>query len=328
MKFAAILPHTKLYGGVKRFYELGNALHSLGHEFYVLTPDGKSPDWYAGSVTTMELEKLKEYEWATVFITELQYLPELLSATATLKVFYFVRASDKIGILKKHPGITVFANSTNVLEVAKKKFGIEAYPAFGGVNTRSFQPKELEPKGEEPIVIMMYGRLVERKKGTRLVVRACERLYRKGFNIRLLLFDTPVNEKARQVITNFNSTVPFEFIVDHPVSDNLSLYHKADIFVAAEKNAGISNTSAEAMASGIPVIATESGTRDFLVHMETGLIVSRWSWTIAKAIKLLINDFELRKRLAKKGRTAIEQLSWDNLAFNILDHPNLRSSEK
>lgn len=319
MKFAVILPHTKLYGGVKRFFELGDVFIKKGHEFKVLTPEGTAPLWYNGIIPTVPLAAANDEEFDAVFITETQFLDALSQLKTKHRILYFVRPSDKLSILKKYPEVRVYANSTNALETAKSKYRINAFPAFGGINVTTFFPKTLKVKDQnEPIVIMTYGRVVERKKGTKLVARACERLYKKGYNIKLLLFDTPVNEKAEKAIKKFTTTVPFDFILNHPVSDNVSLYHKADIFVSAEKKAGHSNTSAEAMASGVPVIGTNSGTKDFLIHNETGLVVSRWSRSIAKAMASLIDDFELRKRLALNGRLKIEEFSWEKLAERIL----------
>jgi glycosyltransferase involved in cell wall biosynthesis len=320
MKFAAILPHTKLYGGVKRFFELGDALIKKGHEFIVFTPEGLTPEWYNGSVVTRKLNELC-HDLQALFITETQYLEHLNNSQAKRKILYFVRPTDNLKILRKYPDVEVFANSTNSYEVAKSKYKIEAFKAFGGINTNRYYRKEIsEKKGSEAFTILTYGRIVEKKKGTKLVVRACERLYKKGYKLRLILFDTPVNDKAKVEIEKFKTKVPFEFIVNHPVAENVTLYHKADIFVSGEKNAGYSNTSAEAMASGIPVIATVSGTRDFLIHNETGIVVSRWSRRIARAIAILIDDFQLRKQLASAGRKKIEEYSWDNLAARILKY--------
>lgn len=39
LTMAAILPHTKLFGGVKRFLELGSVFESHGHRFLVFTPE-------------------------------------------------------------------------------------------------------------------------------------------------------------------------------------------------------------------------------------------------------------------------------------------------
>ena len=44
MILGVLLPHTKLYGGVKRFLELGNIFVEHGHRLIVLTKDGKDPN--------------------------------------------------------------------------------------------------------------------------------------------------------------------------------------------------------------------------------------------------------------------------------------------
>jgi glycosyltransferase involved in cell wall biosynthesis len=321
MTFAAILPHTKLYGGVKRFFELGNVFLERGYTFIVFTPDGVAPGWYVGKVQTVKLSELPAYELEAIFITETQFLPEVDKAKAKHKVLYFVRPSDNLKILRQYPSVELFANSTNAYETAKSKYNIEAFKAFGGINTNTFQPKPFVKKAPgEPFVIMTYGRLVEKKKGTRLVVKACERLYKAGLPVKLLLFDTPVNEKAQKAIDDFKTNVPFEFVVNHPVHKNQELFHRADIYVSAEKKAGHSNTTAEAMACGIPVIGTNSGTRDFLIDSVTGIVIWRWSWSISKAIRLLMQNEELRQTLAKNGRRKIEEFSWEALTDRILKH--------
>ena len=60
---------------------------------------------------------------------------------------------------------------------------------------------------------MAYGRIVERVKGTHYVVSACEKLYAQGYNIKLLLYDTPVDEGAARRIKEFTCKCPFEFVV-------------------------------------------------------------------------------------------------------------------
>ncbi|RPJ49591.1 MAG: glycosyltransferase [Acidobacteria bacterium] len=175
-----------------------------------------------------------------------------------------------------------------------------------------------EERGERGVTIMIYGRLSEKVKGTQLAVKACERLYKKFPNIRLLLFDTPVNESMAKAIENFKSSVPFEFITHHPVEKNVTLFHRADIFVAAEKGAGWANTVAEAMACGIPVVATRSGTADILINRETGLLVRRNAASIARGIRELIQSPGLRQQLAANGRKHIEQFDWHILANRII----------
>jgi len=327
MKLGVILPHTKLYGGVKRFLELGNIFETQGHEFFVFTPEGISPEWIRFKGNVVKLDELTNYQLDAIFFTETQFVNNILSANAKRKIFYFVRPTDKLNSFLKHKEIEVFANSTNNYLVARKKFNIDPFKAFGGINTTLFTPKNIEQKSDgEAFTIMSFGRITERRKGTRVVVKACERLYKQGYNIKLLLFDTPVGKKSEKAIEEFSSNVPFEYILNHPVEKNNELYSKADIYVAAERKTGYANTAVEAMATGIPVIATKSGTKDFLIDGITGLVVKRHPYFIAKAIKKMMNDFELRKQLANNGRKKIEEFDWETLANRIISH--LQQSDK
>jgi glycosyltransferase involved in cell wall biosynthesis len=84
--------------------------------------------------------------------------------------------------------------------------------------------------------------------------------------------------------------------------------------VAAEKKGGWSNTAAEALAAGVPVIGTKIGTRDFLIDMETGIKVWRHPYFIRRAIEKLIRQPALAQTLAANGRKKIEDFSWKKLA--------------
>ena len=50
MRIATFLPHVGVFGGVRRFVELGNAWVSAGHEVTLYHPEGNPPAWleYAG----------------------------------------------------------------------------------------------------------------------------------------------------------------------------------------------------------------------------------------------------------------------------------------
>ena len=91
MNFGVILPHTKLYGGVKRFLELGNALIDLHQHFTVYTPEGKAPDWFHFSGSTKTFASLKEDPIDVLFTTETPFVDVLCSANAKHKVCYHAK---------------------------------------------------------------------------------------------------------------------------------------------------------------------------------------------------------------------------------------------
>ena len=314
MNLGVILPHTKLYGGVKRFLELGNIFIELGHI------EGKSPDWYDFKGETKTFADLQKNEIDALFTTETKFLNELINANTKRRIFYHVRITENLRPILKQKNIEIFACSTNIYLHDKKKYGIEAFKALGGVNTANYSPKISYTVKSRPFCIVAYGRLVERVKGTKYIIKACEKLYKKGYNIRLLLFDTAVNEKAQLLIDNFSTVVPFEFIQNHPFEKNSELFNRGDLFVAAERHAGWSNTVCEAMACGLPVIATQAGTKDLLIDNETGLLTKRYVFLFRRKIKKLIEDEALRTRLGQNAYKHVQKFDWHQLALRIQEY--------
>jgi len=319
MKAGAILPHTHLYGGVKRFIELGRVFNEAGHTFTLYTPGGIAPNWTRNDVRVASFADLDVEFNDMLFITDRKYKKILLKANARYKIFYHVSLHHKARKMIRDKRLHIFACSSNVVWYDKYIFWRVPFLAAGGIDTEMFYPKEnIIPGKKDEFTILVYGRIHERVKGTKLVVRACEKLYKKYPFIRLVLFDTPVNPSMSMAIENFNTHVPFQFITNHPVEENAALFHQADIFVAAEKGAGWANTVAEAMACGIPVVATRSGTADILIDGVTGIRVKRNVNSIARGINKLILSPELRSTLAANGRKHIEKFTWQILAGKIL----------
>ena len=324
MKLGVLLPHTKLYGGVKRFLELGNIFIEKGHEFCVYTPDGKAPDWFAykGRMATFE-ELGQEETLDALFTTTVSYVPMLLQSGARHKIFYHVRIREKLKEIMKNREIEIYACSTNVYRHNLSHFGRESFLAVGGVTVRNYQTKtNYSVPADRPFVVMGYGRLAESVKGTKYVVKACEQLYKQGYNIKLLLFDTALNEAWQKLLDSFTCQCPFEFVKNHPFDRNSELFNRADCFVSAEnpRYSGWNNTVAEAMACALPVVSTKAGTADLIVDDETGIRSARWVFCFKRHIARLYHDEQLRQRLGTAARKHIGYYDWELVAQRILDH--------
>ena len=97
------------------------------------------------------------------------------------------------------------------------------------------------------------------------------------------------------------------------------------IFVRPSLTEGMPLTVLEAMASGLPVIATRvSGTSEIIAHNETGILVEPGNVEqLAEAIKYLVESPEEALRLGRNARAYIERyymkkFSWDAAASNVL----------
>lgn len=96
-------------------------------------------------------------------------------------------------------------------------------------------------------------------------------------------------------------------------------YRSVDIVVMAEKIAGWSNLTAEAMASGVPVICTPPGTINIAHHERTALVMAESTpEAIAENVQRLISFKGLAGKLADAADDLIRQYSWGSYTSQLL----------
>jgi glycosyltransferase involved in cell wall biosynthesis len=95
-----------------------------------------------------------------------------------------------------------------------------------------------------------------------------------------------------------------------------ALYAEADVFVLASHFEGYGMAYAEAVAHGLPVIGTSAGAIPDTVPPDAGLLVDPGdSFALAQALRRVIGDADLRRRLANAARAAAPQLpTWRHSA--------------
>ena len=92
-----------------------------------------------------------------------------------------------------------------------------------------------------------------------------------------------------------------------------AFYNRVAVFVLPSDYEGWGLPAAEAMACGAAVVTTRSGgVEDFAVHGENALLVPpRDPEALADAIASLLDDHDLRRRIAHRGAQTARQMSWD-----------------
>lgn len=323
LRLAVALPHLGVYGGIRRFLELGSVWASRGHHVALLTPGtgaGQRP-WLPFPGQIGELTALSAERWDAVLSPD----PDLfltVEAPGALKVFYAVLEGAPRAPEAWKRADLVLANSAGMRRHLARR-GVAAIDAAGGVNTAQFHPRDPDPRvgrseRGEPIRALVYGRMSRARKGSWLAARAIESASRWArVAVELTLFDAPPERDGTPSLPRPLS-IPTRWVLGPSQDDLRDLYAGSDLFVSAERRAGWCNTAAEAMACGTALVCTRSGTEDFAIDGETAEVVPLpWSPFLSRRIARLLRDPDGRRRLAERGRAKIAEFTWERTADGI-----------
>ncbi|MBX4199216.1 glycosyltransferase family 4 protein [Candidatus Parcubacteria bacterium] len=193
---------------------------------------------------------------------------------------------------------------------------VEVVP--NGVDTKKFEGQRIE---HEDTVLITTSRLVE-KNGIRYVISALK-LLPENVKFHILGSGPLMSELNKQVREEkLLGRVKFVGFVDMKEIPNH--LHTADIFIRPSLSEGMGNSFIEAMAAGLPVLATPvGGIPDFLFdpdktpeHPPTGLFVEVENpESIAKQVTRLMNNENLRDTLVGNAKRMVrEKYDWDLIA--------------
>ena len=183
-----------------------------------------------------------------------------------------------------------------------------------GVDVSRFKIQDLGFKNKDKVVLITTSRLVE-KNAVGDIIKALKFLPK---NVKLQIVGTgPLESALKLTARSYELEARVMFLGYIPHSDISKHLHEADIFVRPSLSEGFGSSFIEAMAAGIPVIATSvGGIPDFLHDGETGLFCEvNNPESIAKQVMRLIGDADLRQKLVENAKKMVkEKYDWDLVA--------------
>ena len=162
----------------------------------------------------------------------------------------------------------------------------------------------------ESIRLLYVGRLVP-VKGLRYLLEALPLLWDRKIAAKLWIVGDGYHRSALEdTVSTLKLQDHVHFLGRIPFGPKLfEIYRQADLFVLPSLSEGIPKTLLEAMASGVPIVATRvGGIPDVIQHGKTGLLVKpRSPRSLAEAIEQIVRDKSLRKRIVRNAYAFVRE---------------------
>ena len=319
MRIALFLPHVGVFGGVRRYLELGNEWVAMGHEVTLHHPEGTPPAWLPFAGRTATLAAAGSHASDVAVCGDPDTYAAFRAHRSGRPIYYCVIEGDAgLAAAVSDREVTLMANSGPLRRHLERRARRTVLDGVGGIRVERFRP-DPSRRATAPLRVLVNGRRSRAKKGTDLVLRSLAGLAGRVPAFETVLFDTVDPKTNRQDPRDGAPLPPNARFVLNPSQDELiALYQSSHVFVAAERKAGWCNTALEALACGCGLVCTRSGTTDFARHAENALVSWRNPWSLRNAIRRLLTDAALRERLAAAGPASAAPWSWDKLARTIL----------
>jgi glycosyltransferase involved in cell wall biosynthesis len=219
----------------------------------------------------------------------------------------------------------IVAISERVRNDLKKYYGVtddRIVTIPNGINLARFNPRNAHSRAEVrlsfgipqdvPLVLFVGGRY--RIKGLKFAIKALAEMQTNAF-LLVVGNDTVAPFKRLAQALGVSERVIFA----GGRSDLPKIYPAADAFVLPTLYETFALVCLEAMASGLPVLASPvGGIEDYLRDGENGFHIDRDPTAIAATLDRLLTDPALQARIREAGLATAEKYAWEKIAAQYL----------
>jgi len=174
--------------------------------------------------------------------------------------------------------------------------------------------------GEEKVVLLHVGRL-GKEKNLDFLLRCFARLRQATPFAHLVLVGSgPLEGHLREEARRLGVLEAVHFLGAFPFEDMPRVYRGADLFVFASLTETQGLVIAEAKAAGLPVVAVAAyGVKEMVEHGADGFLVPPEEEEFTAALKEIILDGNLRRRMGMRAAENARKLSSSAMARRLVD---------
>lgn len=218
--------------------------------------------------------------------------------------------------LKKAKAVVVINKYTKKILIKNGINSDKIYIIPPGIDIKRFEYIPFESKNKEKIELLVVCYLI-RRKGVDLIIRSIKKIIKKNKKIILrIIGDGPQKENLKNLVEELNleDYVIFEGFVEN--REIQEYYKKAHIFISMSRAESWGQMYLEAMASGLPIIATKNiGSQEIIKDRKFGYLIAQEDCHALKhKLITLIKNKDLINKFGKRARKeAQEKYDWQKV---------------
>ncbi|WP_321415558.1 glycosyltransferase family 4 protein [uncultured Desulfobacter sp.] len=209
-------------------------------------------------------------------------------------------------VLKKFNAVIAVSRD---LEKRAARAGISnIHMVHNAIDTDKWKPDAMSDKnGSTTFIIAYIGRL-SKEKGPIDFVKAAKGIIERDQGCRFIVAgDGPLLESTKQYVQSLEILQYFDFKGNIPQKNMPAIYGEINVVLSSSHTEGMPVALLEALATGVPVVATEvGGVGELIRHGYNGLLTEKKDIeSLISNVLLLKNTPELAQTLKRNGRDAV-----------------------
>ena len=179
--------------------------------------------------------------------------------------------------------------------------------------------KDLAVKRKEEFNILFPGG-PKLKKGGDILVKAVKKVLDEIPELNLYIaLEVPENHLIRQLVDEYNLNDNVHFVGFLDPDKYLALLNSVDLLAMPSRMEPFGMVYLEAMALGIPIIASNvGGATEIIENQRNGILTPPTPDEVAKAVLTLYRDKSLRKEISHNNLEDIHKFEWDKIVDEYL----------
>ena len=218
----------------------------------------------------------------------------------------------------------VVANSKSLQETCKEFSPDHDIDIItNGVDTEVFYPAQNKDFTKNRDINILFVSRLMLQKGVDTLIRTMHALKERNINNFNLTIvgEGHLKNIMFTLIEEYNLKEKINYLGWKDLEELPDIYRKADIFILPSVMEGMSSVVLQAMASGLPIVASRvKGFEEVLEENVNGLFAEYNNPNeFAHAIEKLIKSPELRGKMSSNSIKKANQFSWENIAKRYLE---------